>query len=359
MIEPLDSVLADELLAGQLDLMRFEAHVRVRVLAILTRLQRELVGLLAGDELTAFSKVRTETLLKQTKAVIDRYYTTAAAELSGAMASAAQASASNAGSALGSAFSVQLAGGLPTETFLARIVSNVLLQGAASADWWSRQQSDIAFRFANAVRQGIVAGETNEEIAIRIAGSTRKGVTGVMEVARSNARSLVHTSIQAVANAARLETLRKNSRILKSVVWLATLDGSTCPEICGPRDLKEYTLMDDPPQPIGHALDWNGGPGAVHWGCRCVVTGKRKTFAELGDPTMKEPPPMTRASIYGPVSGNTNFEQFLNRRGKKFQEDVLGKGRAQLWRDGKLTLQQLLDLRGNPLSLEQLQAKYG
>jgi len=38
---------------------------------------------------------------------------------------------------------------------------------------------------------------------------------------------------------------------------------------------------------------------------------------------------------------------------------VLGSGRAQLWRDGKLTLEQLLDLSGNPLTLAQLRAKYG
>jgi hypothetical protein len=37
---------------------------------------------------------------------------------------------------------------------------------------------------------------------------------------------------------------------------------------------------------------------------------------------------------------------------------MLGKGRAELWRDGKITLQQLLDQRGNPLTLQQLRQRY-
>jgi hypothetical protein len=38
---------------------------------------------------------------------------------------------------------------------------------------------------------------------------------------------------------------------------------------------------------------------------------------------------------------------------------MLGKGRAELWRSGKITLNQLLDQRGNPLTLAQLQSRYG
>jgi hypothetical protein len=41
------------------------------------------------------------------------------------------------------------------------------------------------------------------------------------------------------------------------------------------------------------------------------------------------------------------------------QDAQLGVGRAQLWRDGKITLQQLTDSSGNALTLEQLQSLYG
>jgi hypothetical protein len=38
---------------------------------------------------------------------------------------------------------------------------------------------------------------------------------------------------------------------------------------------------------------------------------------------------------------------------------MLGKGRAELWRSGKITLNQLLDQRGNPLTLAELRSQYG
>lgn len=347
----------DELLAGQLDLMRFEVTVRNKVLAILKKLQGELAATLSESDLTAFSKQRTEILFKQVNGIIAKYYEEAGASLYGSLTSVGEVAASNVSSAMNTSFSIQMTVGLPTQTFLKRLVSNTLIRGAASASWWERQRGDVSFRFANAVRLGMAAGETGEQIARRITGSARLGITGVMDIARSNARSLVHTSIQAVANESRLETFRQNSDVIDHVVWLATLDGSTCPEICGPRDLKPYTLMDDPPEPIGHAMDWNGGPGAIHWGCRCIVTAGRKTFAQLGV-DLPEPKKGTRASQFGPVAADMTFEQFLNRRGAAFQEEVLGPGRTQLWRDKKLTLQQLLDLRGNPLSLQKLREKY-
>jgi hypothetical protein len=87
------------------------------------------------------------------------------------------------------------------------------------------------------------------------------------------------------------------------------------------------------------------------------LVGITKTFKELGI-DLPEPARTTRASADGQVSDGTSFEQWLSKRTPAQQDEQLGKGRAQLWRDGTITLQQLLDLRGNPLSLAGLEAKY-
>lgn len=178
-----------------------------------------------------------------------------------------------------------------------------------------------------------------------------------MNISRENARALVHTRIQTVAKASRLESFRKNADVLQAVVWLATLDSSTC-IVCAARDLKEYTLLDDPPEPIGHSLPWNSGPGAIHRGCRCATSIKTKSFRALGL-NIDEPPVGQRASSEGPVPASMNFEQFLERKGARFQDEVLGPGRAQLWRDKKLNLEQMLDARGQELTLAELKTKYG
>lgn len=352
-----DSAIADAILEHSIDLLRLEAGTRARVLRLLDEMQYELTARLANEDLTAFGKARLQTLLRQASEAIDSYYLRMQGELELTLQGVADVQAAHVVSTLNTAFVANITASLPTETFLARLVSNVLIDGAPSADWWSKQELDTSFRFSTAVRQGVAQGETNEQIVARIAGSPRKGISGVMEISKRNARALVHTSIQAVANASRLESFRKNADVIQAVVWLATLDAHTCPLICGPRDLKEYTLEDDPPEPIGHVLPWNSGPGAIHWGCRCAASIKTKTFAQLGV-DLPEPKSGQRASNIGPVPAGTDFAAFLDRKGAAFQDEVLGPGRAQLYRKGKLSLEQLLNLQGTPLTLAQLKAKY-
>lgn len=341
----------DELLSGQIDLLRYSAGVRAKVLGVLTRLQTDLTAKLQAGNLSEFGKLRTQQMLKQATDTINAYYATAQNMLNEAMANAAEVAAGHTTSALKTTLDVVLGTGLPSETFLGRVATNALVLGAPSSEWWSKQAKDTAFKFASTVRRGIAAGETNEQIVARIAGSPRKGIVGVMDVARSNARSLVHSSIQAAANASRMETYRKNSRDFRAVQWLGTLDSKTCPQ-CGARDLKQYTL-DDPPQPIGHAMEWDGGPGVIHWSCRCIAVGVVKDIAGLKLPIGQ------RASSMGPVKGNVSFQQFLDRRGKAWQDENLGSGRADLYRRNKLTLEQLLSMDGTRINnVETLKARY-
>jgi hypothetical protein len=56
----------------------------------------------------------------------------------------------------------------------------------------------------------------------------------------------------------------------------------------------------------------------------------------------------------GVVAADLTFDQFLKSKPPEFADKMLGKGRAELWRSGKITLNQLLDQRGNPLTLAQL-----
>jgi hypothetical protein len=343
--------LVDELLAGQLDLMRLEAGIRARVLGLLDQLQRELVSRLANQNMTAFNRQRLNALLNQTAEAISTYYAKMQGELDLALQSMAELSAKHAAGIMETYFAGSVDMALPTDTFLARLASNALIMGAPSAEWWSRQETDTAFRFANAVRMGVAQGETNEQIVARVAGTS--GFSGVMDVARSNARALVHTSIMEVAGEARRETFRQNSDVVEGIQQISTLDSHTT-DICIAYSGAEFDLDGNP---IGETqLPYDGGVPR-HWGCRSIEVPITKTFAELGI-DIPEPEPVDRASADGPVPADTTFDQFLERMGPEFQDETLGPGRAQLWRDGTITLQQLLDLRGNPLTLEELRAKY-
>jgi len=87
------------------------------------------------------------------------------------------------------------------------------------------------------------------------------------------------------------------------------------------------------------------------------VKSKIPYFKELGI-TLSKPQGLTRASAEGKIDRATTFDAFLSRRSAAEQDAQLGAGRAQLWRDGKITLRQLVDNAGNPLTIEQLRSKY-
>lgn len=240
-------------------------------------------------------------------------------------------------------FTVRLVGAAPTPAVLATLVKNTLIEGAPSAQWWDRQAKDTAFRFSSAVRQGIAQGETTEQIFRRT-----KEVVGL---AGRNSRALVQTSIAQVAGDVRIATIEANADLYKGYQHISTLDGHTTPQCIARSNL--VWNMDK--GPVGHNLLFK--PPPVHWNCRSVMIGVLKTFKEQGI-NLPEPQGLTRASAEGQIDRSTTFASFLSRRSVAEQDAQLGAGRAQLWRDGKITLRDLVDNRGNPLTLEQLRSRY-
>lgn len=354
----LDQALIDEILASSLDLLRFEAGVRQQVLAMLERLRRELRAQLAAEDITAMNKARLKELLREATMVVDRYYVQMQGTMEGAMTGAARAAVRQTATTLAEPMLlINVAVGLPTKTFMERLASNVLIMGAPSAEWWAKQSTDTAFKFGNAVRQGLLAGEANEQIVRRVIGEkVMTDARGNMWTAsRSNIRALVHSSVQAASAAARRETYAKNRDVIKGIRQHSTFDSHTS-EICIAYSGQEWDIDTLEPLPGSH-LPYNGGVPR-HWNCRSAEVPILKTFREMGL-DMDEPTIGTRASSEGQIKADTTFEQWLGRRTEAQQDEQLGVGRAQMWRDGTITLEQLLDLSGSPMNLAQLTKKYG
>lgn len=363
-----DDIIADDIIARTLDLNRFDAATRAKVLEILKRMEEDLIDLLVfnGDALTEASKTDKARLLSQAQRTIAAYYGESADVNSAAMTGAARVEATAMAASLSDAFAAAVGVSLPSETYFATLVKDTMVQKAPSAEWWSRQAGDVAFRFRNEVAYGISQGETNQQIIQRIRGKAAGYETvdgkrvyryegGVMTVAKNNAEALVITSIQTAANEARRQTYVENADILKGIKQLSTLDARTS-ILCVAYSGAAWKL-DEKHTPIApNKLPYNGGTPR-HWRCRSIETALTKSFRELGI-GIDEPEPSTRASIDGQVAQGTTMADFLERKGKAFSDEVLGEGRAELWRAGKITLPELLDQRGRPLSLEELRAKY-
>lgn len=337
----LNTVLYDQAIELGIDMERVSASSRAEIIKLIQKMQKELIAQLA-EGVTEWNKARLTKQLSDASKIIKQYYDEMAGVMVDTTTTVAQVSATSTAKALGVATGGYIPPSLPSATWLETIAGNAIIQGAAQADWWARQSADTAWRFSTAVRQGLVAAETNSQII--------KRVMAVMDISRKNAAALVQTSVQSVANQAKEKTAQANADIIASREWVATLDKHTC-VLCAVRDGKRWKLDGTP---IGHAIPYQAPP--IHFNDRCTMVDVTKTFRELGI-DIDEVPRGTRASMEGQVDDLT-FEDFLKRKGTDYQDEILGKGRAQLYRDGIITFNQLLDQSGNPLTLKQLKAKY-
>jgi SPP1 gp7 family putative phage head morphogenesis protein len=294
-------------------------------------MQSELNVKLNSNTLTELGKADVNRLLRQANETIEGYYQQAAkvVDLPELAINTAKATSQAIEAAILTAVS------MPTDKHLLSLAGNVLIDGAPSAAWWAKQSRDMQFKFAGAVRQGLIAAETNQQIVRR--------VTDAIAVSRRNAAALVQTSVAAVASDARMAVYKENADLIAAYEWLATLDKITC-RACAARDGLQWTVDF---KPIGHSVPFVNTP--FHFNDRCQITVRTRMADELGLSG-------ARATAGGPVLGN--FDDFLERKGKAFQDELLGPGRADLYRRGVITRSQLLDQQGNPMTLAQLKAKY-
>lgn len=343
-----------------IDLRRVERSQQSVILALLTELEGDLVAQLAKVDPTGATRPsarqsRLERLLEQVRDTIRAAYRGINTALRGELRELADIEAQFAARAINQGVGFALATVELTRQQVSALVEGVLVQGSPVSEWWSRQAGDTLERFTDAMRLGIAEGETNAQLIRRIRGGTQNGepVTGFMEISRRNAESLVRSATQAVAATAKDETYRQNADILKGIMWVSTLDGRTTLG-CAARDGLIYSVEGH--EPVDHNLPWEGGPGNRHWGCRSTSTPVTKSFRELGI-DVDDLPPGTRASMNGQVPGDTTFDGWLSRQPQSVADEILGPGRAALWRENNLTLRQLLDQNGRELSLSELRAR--
>lgn len=78
-----------------------------------------------------------------------------------------------------------------------------------------------------------------------------------------------------------------------------------------------------------------------------------KSWRELGV-DIGEVPPGKRASDEGPINAKITMTDYLKGKPREELDARLGKGKAELFLDGKITLRDLLDQRGRPLTLQEI-----
>ena len=196
-------------------------------------------------------------------------------------------------------------------------------------------------KIRQAVRLGMVEGETGPQIVRRLIGTRKaKYADGIINGNRRAATAMVRTIVNHVSNKAAQMTYDENSDILSGLQWVATLDTSTC-VVC-------ITYENG-----GKAYPVDSGPRPpVHVGDRCFMAPVLKSWQELGIKA-EEIPQSTRASMNGQVAESMTYPEWL-REHPEYAAEVLGSTRAKLFLNGKMPISSFVDDNGNTLTLAEL-----
>ena len=352
--------ILDSVYSRAVDLSRFEEQEKQAILKMLediqSKVRQDLVDIQLDPTIPKTlrgKKARLKALQKQ----INQTINTGTAKIKRRSSKALENLAVNEGafseSIILSSVPAEIATAINTmavsPTLLKEMATNTYIDGYTNTEWWSSIGNDLKANFKRSVREGIARGEGIGALVTRVTSNTAGNVG--FKAFEAHAKTLVRTSVSTVSNRAAEMVWDANDDIISNLKWVSTLDGKTS-DVCISRDNKLYTNVDH--KPIGHPYPWESGPGDIHWNCRSRSVPVLKDADALGiDNTGKTR--KARNVLDGKVPQDTNYETWLKTQSVKTQNKVLGKTKAELWRNGQVkSFRGLVDQTGRAKNLSEL-----
>ena len=353
--------IRDQLLAHQIQLLRFSKGLGGRIQTLLNRAEPELrarlkarLDRIAGlgfdpGPATTRRMVKTSQLIAAiNKPTFDDINDLVRRELVGLSAGELAFIAGLTSDSLPVLFEPVL----PTARELRGIVFARPFENRILRDWLGTYQLNDRRRMMDEIRQGLVFSETPTQISRRIFGTRALGGTdGTRQITRRGAFSLAQTAMSAISNATRQEFYKANKRIMRREQYVATLDSRTTP-ICRPLDGEVFPVGEGPIPPL-------------HINCRSIRVpvvdgrklGRRPAVAATERQLRGLRGPQRRRAVdrlVGSVPAETTYQQWLGGQTVGFQNEVLGPTRGVLFRSGELDLAAFVDNSGRQHTLREL-----
>ena len=224
-------------------------------------------------------------------------------------------------------------------------------------------QADL---FQKTVRNGLLTGDTTQEIARQLKGRLHFGQAGsarqiaqaggeVTRMANNQVMTIVRTSINQVSNAASQKVYEANRDMTEMYRYVATLDSKTS-AICGRLDGQEFEYGKGPTPP-------------QHFNCRSTTVPiiPDSWYEKRG---LEKPEAGDRSAKWGlkqtgkQVPDNMNYADWLAKQPKAVQAEVFGKWKSQYFvklskKEGSQSaLRKIVRKDGSELTLKQLEARY-
>jgi SPP1 gp7 family putative phage head morphogenesis protein len=302
------------------------------------RLIGGVVDRLGSQNLTQYSRARLERLLADLNLYMSQLGTEYSDQVIEEMARFAEYESEFTFDLLGQNVIADLALPSPTQVQAAIYTDVMSLEPTkgytirdALSEFSTRKQNQIVQQ----IRDGVVLGQTIDQVAASI--------TSLAPVQRRQAATLARTITNRVSIKARETTMRENDDVVEAYKWVATLDSHTS-IICMGRDGTLYQDNDKNPKP------------PAHFNCRSTITYVVKPEFDLGADIPGERPAVGPDGKITQVKDSTNYSTWLRRQPESFQDEVLGPGRAALFRKGTLPLDRFVDENGRELTLTELRA---
>ena len=244
--------------------------------------------------------------------------------------------------------------------------------GKTVDEWVSSLQAQDISRIHAIIQQGILDKKTSAQIAELIVGTNVLPGATAKTVQQLN--PLAWTGVQHVTTQARSVFNNANTVLFKQDRFVATLDSHTT-LTCATKDGNVYPIGEGPVPPL-------------HYNCRSlrvpeisaeymetrpmkpqtekmllnqfcelnglkVVTDRSKLPRGFKTNFDKWARAKIRASV-NTTSANEKFEPWFKKQSWKFQNEYLGKTKAELYRKGGIELSRFITDTGKPLTLDQL-----
>lgn len=334
-----NEALADELTRHQVYLQRWSNGTLRKVLAMLRRSDTQVVERLLQADVSTLSRTRMERLLAEMRRIIDTAYMDATGALRLDLEGLAQYEGEYQLDLFKRVLPVRYEATLPSAEQILAAVNSRPFQGKLLKDVYSELGASAFRKVRDTIRGGFVEGRATDQIVRDLRGRAVNGYRdGVLSQNRRAVEAVVRTATNHTANTAREYVYERNSDLIGKVRWNSTLDGRTT-LICMARDGKVYDPGKGPRPP-------------AHFNCRSSTSPVLKSWRDLGF-DIDDLPPASRASMNGQVPADQDYDQWLRKQPKGFQDDVLGRRKAQLFRSG-VKVDRFTDKSGREYTLDEL-----
>ncbi len=373
--------LYDALIRHQVLLMRYSAVLQERVQRELDGVEEEIADkirsrLMDGSSLETDADVRRlERLLEQVQRLRQLAWDRATGVWMDELGQLAELEPELFSQILQTVLPVQVAMSSITRAQALALLEEDPFEGRVMRDWARAIAEEDLRRISAEIRAGMIAGEGSAVIARRVVGSARlRGTDGATEITRRGAQALTRTAINHLSHAARRAFIKANADLFDGELFVATLDSRTT-AVCRANDGQVFPLNKGPMPPLHFNCRSLRVPNLDpdHLGERpAVPSTQRQLLREYADqagiptPTTRDGLPYghktgfdefarrRKREMIGQVPGATSYQEWLSTQPAWFQDDVLGKTKGRLFRDGQLTLDKFVNRRGGELTLSQL-----